>query len=187
METNLKSFRFIRHGETDWNKDQIYQGQNDIPLNNTGLEQARVRAHNILLDETSQIFTSPLLRAKRTAEVINELNGNKLEIIEIPEFMECKSEESARYVLGLKGVQHMPSFEKVSDFIEAPTDFFKRVQKGLNQVWDIAHDNSPLIVAHGGVCAAFCMNLGIEFFSTPNCCLVEFNFEDGLFKTKVIN
>ena len=181
----MQSFRFIRHGETDWNIKRIYQGQNDIPLNEAGEAQARARANNISLEGVSQIFTSPLLRAKRTAEIINELNGNKLELIEVPEFMECKSEESARYILELKGVKNMPSFENVSTFHESPEVFVQRVQNGFDYVLSRAQDKVPLIVAHGGVCAAICRNLNTNFFSTPNCCLIEFNFKRGRYFVEI--
>jgi len=39
-----KSFYFLRHGETDWNKQQKIMGQSDIPLNKTGVLQARTVA-----------------------------------------------------------------------------------------------------------------------------------------------
>jgi broad specificity phosphatase PhoE len=60
----------VRHGETDWNLQGLYQGQADIPLNETGLAQARQTA--AALDQAGQsfaaIYSSPLARALQTAE-----------------------------------------------------------------------------------------------------------------------
>ena len=179
----LKSFCFIRHGETDWNKNLIYQGQNDVPLNENGIAQARRRAKSMSFGGFTEIFSSPLARAKQTAEIIGEASSKTLRIIEIPELMECGSEESARYVLGLKQVQQMPSFEKATNLRESPKEFFDRVERGLNYVFQTASDSKPLIVAHGGVCVAFCMILGLEFFSTPNCSLVDFKYDGKRYST----
>src|SRR5512140_799505 len=60
----------VRHGETDWNRRGLCQGQADIPLNETGLAQARQTA--AMLRQAGQkfaaIYSSPLMRARRTAE-----------------------------------------------------------------------------------------------------------------------
>jgi broad specificity phosphatase PhoE len=67
----------IRHGETDWNRDGLYQGQADIPLNATGLEQARETAGELGRIDVSfaAIYSSPLLRARQTAEVTAQRMG----------------------------------------------------------------------------------------------------------------
>jgi probable phosphoglycerate mutase len=69
----------IRHGETDWNKIGRYQGQADPPLNARGLNQAQHVAQ-ILKKETQLdvLFTSPLKRAKQTAEHIAAVNQVRL-------------------------------------------------------------------------------------------------------------
>jgi broad specificity phosphatase PhoE len=60
----------IRHGETDWNRNGLYQGQADVPLNETGLSQARATAAELAREERSfaALYSSPLLRARQTAE-----------------------------------------------------------------------------------------------------------------------
>jgi len=58
---------FIRHGETDWNLQQRFQGQIDVPLNATGLAQAERLATRLGGERHDQFFTSDLSRARQTA------------------------------------------------------------------------------------------------------------------------
>ena len=63
---------FVRHGETDYNLEGIVQGQLDIPLNKKGIHQANEIKNKLKDLDIDIIFSSPLLRAKQTAEIINE-------------------------------------------------------------------------------------------------------------------
>lgn len=64
------SLWLIRHGETDWNRDGLYQGQADVPLNATGLAQARETAARLGSSGVTfaAIYSSPLARARQTAD-----------------------------------------------------------------------------------------------------------------------
>lgn len=76
----------VRHGETDWNLQQKCQGKTDIPLNTTGERQARETGEYVKDFSWDIIVTSPLKRAKRTAEIINEYLH--LPIVEMDDFKE---------------------------------------------------------------------------------------------------
>lgn len=60
----------VRHGETDWNKERRLQGQADIELNEFGRQLARETAKGMSHISFTEIYSSPLLRAKETAEII---------------------------------------------------------------------------------------------------------------------
>ena len=60
----------IRHGETDWNSLGKFQGREDIPLNRAGIEQIQKAANYLRKSEWNEIISSPLLRAKMSAEII---------------------------------------------------------------------------------------------------------------------
>ena len=69
----------VRHGETGWNKDQRYQGQADIPLNDTGRAQA-ARNGTILKSlmpaiAAADFVSSPLSRARETMEILRRNLG----------------------------------------------------------------------------------------------------------------
>lgn len=67
----------LRHGQTDWNIDLRLQGSTDIPLNETGKEQARQAALALNPEDWDLIIASPLSRARDTAEIIaQELSMN---------------------------------------------------------------------------------------------------------------
>jgi len=65
----------IRHGQTDWNRDDRLQGSSDIPLNATGRAQA-VDTAALLADQgLAAIVSSPLARARDTARIIADILG----------------------------------------------------------------------------------------------------------------
>ena len=63
-------FAFIRHGQTDWNRDDMLQGSSDIPLNDVGRAQAHEAATVLADGGWRAIVSSPLSRARETAEII---------------------------------------------------------------------------------------------------------------------
>jgi probable phosphoglycerate mutase len=58
----------VRHGETAWNAEGRVQGQLDIPLNATGLAQARAVSEALAGESFSAIYASDLVRTRQTAE-----------------------------------------------------------------------------------------------------------------------
>ncbi len=62
----------VRHGETDWNREGIYQGQTDTSLNEKGRDDAKKLAAALSKIRFSCIYSSDLKRARETAEIINE-------------------------------------------------------------------------------------------------------------------
>ena len=73
-------FYLTLHGETEWNRDRRFQGQLDSPLTEHGVEQAHrmgVTLRELIGDATGYVIvSSPLGRARRTAEIIREVLGD---------------------------------------------------------------------------------------------------------------
>jgi len=62
----------IRHGETDWNKKKLLQGQVNTPLNENGIAVARMTAEGLRSVHFDLVYSSPLKRAYMTAELVTE-------------------------------------------------------------------------------------------------------------------
>jgi probable phosphoglycerate mutase len=73
------SLIYVRHGQTDWNAELRFQGQKDIPLNDTGRAQARANGERLaaLVAEPARydFVTSPLSRTRETMEIIRAAMG----------------------------------------------------------------------------------------------------------------
>ncbi|MCX7918889.1 MAG: histidine phosphatase family protein [bacterium] len=77
----------IRHGETDWNIQQRYQGHSDTELNENGRHQVRMLAKQLENEPIDVIYTSDLIRAVQTATIIS--NGRNIPIHKHAGLREC--------------------------------------------------------------------------------------------------
>lgn len=143
----LKPFYFLRHGETDWNLEHRAMGSQDIPLNDRGIAQA-LNASELLKNEPiATIVSSPLLRARRTADIIAEqIRGSVIEITELREA--CWGEKEGHlkgnslWIKGWRNGEAINGAEKYSDFAI-------RIKYGIEKA--LEHKGPVLIVSHGVV------------------------------------
>ena len=68
-------FGLLRHGQTDWNINFLLQGVTDIPMNQTGIDQVKLAAKALRAEDWDVVLTSPLSRARQTAEIIASYVG----------------------------------------------------------------------------------------------------------------
>ena len=160
-------FYFIRHGETDWNREQRYMGSTDIPLNALGREQA-ARAALALKDEPiTHIVTSPLLRAAETASIIGEILQTAVTIIDGLQELNHGGIEGQP----IDGAQLL--FERwhqgeVSEGAETVQQFDARILEATKRA--LVLPGPVLIVSHGGVYYAMRRILQASPPEHPNNC-----------------
>lgn len=142
----------VRHGQTDFNKNNLFQGHKDISLNDIGIEQAKQLALKIADLRFDKILVSPLKRAIQTAEYINE-KINVLLIIE-----DSLIERSFGNMEGKPNredcnIQMMLDYKKNINIenIEPIQTFFKRVYNFLDNIKDMYKNNKILLVTHASV------------------------------------
>ena len=71
----MTTILLARHGETDWNREDRFQGHADPPLNRTGRAQAVDLSIALMAEELAAVYSSPLRRALETAEVVAASHG----------------------------------------------------------------------------------------------------------------
>ena len=145
----------IRHGKTDWNLQSRMQGQSNIQLNQTGIDQANEIRELIEEKDIDIIISSPLDRTKQTAQIINKNMNKKIEYNE-------KIMERNFGILEGKTTNEIKDLDEYFEYHnnkelengEKIQDFVVRVFEGMEQIEKEHQNKNILIVTHGGVARA---------------------------------
>jgi broad specificity phosphatase PhoE len=187
----------IRHGETLWNKEGRVQGISDVELSTVGIEQARLLALSLKDYPIRVIHTSPLKRALKTAEVINEFHLKEIHIhndlMEIDpgdfegmyykELVVSEKDFLNKWIANPASVK-MPNGESLTQLQERAWRVMERI---------INKNENALVVAHNfTIGAIICRIRGISFNEfhaslVGNASKTIFNFQKDVITTEMFN
>lgn len=144
------NYTFIRHGQTYWNKNGIMHGQYDIPLNNTGIKQAKNISYELKNEHFDICFSSPLKRAKTTSYqiLINHKNTKIFFDDRLKELNKGKLE--GKHLNSEKLLKDENKNFLIKFNIESKNDFYNRVKNFIIEIENKFKNKNILIVAHSG-------------------------------------
>jgi len=149
----------VRHAPTVYNKKEIFMGTEDIPVDHSELETSKLRSvhENVYIKRADRIYTSPLLRALKTAEAIAEYQNKSTQSIQIDDRL------IERYLGDWQGMPKALVHKKYPNaFINGKMDFYYTPQNGepydmmVKRVADFLVEKSReysnlVLVTHNGV------------------------------------
>lgn len=172
-----------RHGQTDWNLAKRIQGDTDVPLNETGIQQARDLQGLVREIEFDACYASPLARALKTAEIATE---GKYEIILDDRLRERRFGELEGKPMGnwLDLTNGIDIFDRKLDFagmgIEPPSAVMSRAKSFLDNLKaKYSDDEAVLVVAHAGILKVLHFNI-VGYNDETN--FVDFKIKNGELK-----
>ncbi len=162
----------VRHGETDWNVQEIVQGHTDIALNIVGQEQAKLLANELKNIPFSAVYTSDLQRAYKTAEIIileKKLSIEATNVLRERQFGHFEGKPRKTLQILDKLVEKLSDQERFSSKsfpdVESDEEMIARVITFLREV-AIAHPSKNiLVVTHGGILRILLIHLGFMTYA----------------------
>jgi len=150
----------VRHGQTAWNVEVRFQGQTDIPLDETGKRQAAALSQRLAKQQIAAIYASDLSRAWQTAGAIQSaiMMRNPCRLIAEPRFREMNFgdwqgmtyaeilEKDARAI----SEWQMDNLHKAPPGGETLLQLAERVQTALADIQATHPEETILIIGHGG-------------------------------------
>ena len=164
LTLNPIPFWFLRHGETDWNVQNLSQGDIDIPLNATGRAQALRAAELMRGHEVRSIVSSNLSRAMDTAAAVSVVAG--LAYTTDPQLREVKFGEQEGQPMG-DWYDDWIAGTYTPEGAETFAGLRARVVSAINRA--LLQPSPVLIVAHGAFFRAVRSAMGlVPNIRTPN-------------------
>ncbi|MEK7597353.1 MAG: histidine phosphatase family protein [Patescibacteria group bacterium] len=161
MKNTYCTIYLTRHGETEWNEKKLIQGHSDVPLNKKGEEQAKQLGKELENIDFTTVFSSDLLRAKNSAEII--IAEKKLKVVTIKTLRERFFGRFERKPLNVLrktiGEVMLVSKEKQKELnlfdVENDEDIISRLIPFMKKVANKYLGKNVLMVTHGGLLRAF--------------------------------
>lgn len=168
----------VRHGETEWNAARRIQGRTDIPLNDTGREQARQAAELLARRRWQGVYTSPLGRAHETARIIAERLG-LAGVTDIDAFVERDYGEAEG--MGFDEIEALYPEGVRAPGQETREEVAARVVPALLELAERHPGERLVIVSHGGAIRAVLQTAepGSRHPRITNASVHSFRVEDG--------
>jgi uncharacterized phosphatase len=170
----------VRHGETDWNRARRIQGSTDVPLNDTGREQARQTGRLLARRHWDAVITSPLSRALETGSIIAAELGLPAPTTDA-DLVERQYGEA-------EGLDYTQMSQRFPDDAPVPgresrEQVIDRVLPALVAIAQAHEEQSVLVVSHGGVIRSVlaAIDPGREHPAITNGSIHSFRFVDGAF------
>ena len=171
-----KEFYVFRHGETDLNLQKRWQGSGmNYDLNQTGILQAQGLIEKLKDKHLEIIFSSPLLRAYHTAQVVGK--ALHLEVVVKDDLRECfYGDAEGQLIADLqKSCPEIVNNWNKPQYMNISFPNGERKDVALKRVWAVLDElkNLPYncmgIAIHGGTMAAMLNRLNFSFEKIPNC------------------
>lgn len=170
----------IRHGQTDWNLEGRFQGREDIALNEYGIRQAKECGEAISREVFQAVITSPLGRARKTAEIIAAKVSVDQIVIE-----EAITERDFSKVSGMTPKEREAFYASgEKDDKEPWEDLSRRMMSSIRKYAEHYKNHNIVMVSHGASINAVLSVLsdgktGTGKILLKNACINIINYEDG--------
>jgi broad specificity phosphatase PhoE len=145
----------VRHGQTDWNEERIFRGSIDVELNREGLEQAQIIGRRLAGTLLDAIYSSPLSRAAKTAELIASFHDLVVDFreeftdINFGEWQGLKREAARqRYPEIYRVWEESPDKVRIPG-AETLEEVRERITGGLKRILWEHTEGTVVIVSHG--------------------------------------
>ena len=152
-----------RHGETDYNARDCFQGHLDAPLNANGLQHAARVAARLAGCDFARIYASPLQRSLRTAEIVaagrTVIVDDRLKEIDFGVMDGMPIAEAKASGLYAQRDKDRMAFQPVGG--ESFAQLLQRVQRFLNDSGIMKAEGPALIVSHQGTTRMIAACLGL--------------------------
>jgi uncharacterized phosphatase len=173
----------IRHGQTDWNKDWLIQGQTDNKLNRTGILQAEEKAQELKNEHFDVGISSDLIRARKTLEIILDKNVSQIKkyhvtkLIRERDFGELEGKKATPEIISLFRQDDAPyKYENNAKLLSRAEKFLKEIEENMQ-------DKKVIVVAHSHFIKALVIKVtkNKEYWQEilPNLGNFEFTFKDS--------